>query len=66
VGISAAISILVAVLFGALSPLLFQRLHLDPNMATGPLVSTVVDALGLAIYFSIASGLINILEQSIP
>ncbi len=55
VGGSAALSITLAMLFGALSPLVLRRLHLDPNMATGPLVSTIVDVLGISVFFALST-----------
>jgi magnesium transporter len=39
---------------GALLPLLAEKLHIDPALVSGPLMSTLVDATGLLIYFSIA------------
>ncbi len=58
-GGSATISMVAAMLFGALSPLVLRRLHLDPNMATGPLVSTIVDVLGICVYFALSSALLE-------
>lgn len=59
VALSAFLSILTAVTFGALSPLILNRLKLDPSVATGPFVSTVVDVLGLGIYFFLSSWLVR-------
>ena len=59
VGLSAFFSILTAVTFGALSPLLLNRLKLDPGFATGPFVSTVVDVLGLGIYFVLSTWMLR-------
>ncbi|MEW5989247.1 MAG: magnesium transporter [Chloroflexota bacterium] len=39
---------------GALLPLLAARLKIDPTIVSGPVMSTLVDATGLFIYFSIA------------
>ena len=39
---------------GALLPLLAVRLKMDPALVSGPLMSTLVDATGLLIYFSVA------------
>lgn len=51
-------SILAIVLWatgtGALLPLLATRLRIDPTVVSGPAMSTLVDATGLFIYFSIA------------
>lgn len=59
VGLSAFLSILTAVTFGALSPLLLNRLKFDPSFATGPFVSTVVDVLGISIYFMLSTFLLG-------
>lgn len=39
---------------GALLPLLAARLRIDPTVVSGPVMSTLVDATGLFIYFTIA------------
>jgi magnesium transporter len=39
---------------GALLPLVAARLRIDPTVVSGPVMSTLVDATGLFIYFSIA------------
>jgi magnesium transporter len=43
-----------SVSMGALLPLVAARLGIDPAMVSGPVMSTLVDATGLLIYFSIA------------
>jgi len=54
VGVAMASAILVAVTMGALIPVLFKRLKVDPAIATGPFVSASNDATGLLIYFGVA------------
>ena len=39
---------------GATIPLLAQRLGIDPTVISGPLITTLVDASGLFIYFTVA------------
>jgi len=39
---------------GAILPLIANRLHIDPTVISGPVMSTLVDATGLFIYFSLA------------
>jgi magnesium transporter len=39
---------------GAILPLLASRLKIDPTVVSGPVMSTLVDATGLFIYFTIA------------
>jgi len=54
--ISGAMVILVvwANIVGALFPLLFYKLKLDPAVISSPFISTFVDVTGLLIYFNIA------------
>jgi len=56
VTVSLAIAAIVvwANALGSLLPLLAQRLRVDPAIVSGPVMSTLVDATGLFIYFSIA------------
>lgn len=39
---------------GAVVPIMCQRLRIDPTVVSAPLITTLVDATGLFIYFSIA------------
>jgi len=39
---------------GAILPLLATKLRIDPALVSGPLMSTLVDATGLIIYFIMA------------
>ncbi len=45
---------------GALLPILAAKFGLDPPIVSGPVMSTLVDATGLFIYFSIARLLLNL------
>jgi magnesium transporter len=45
---------------GALLPILAARLKIDPTVVSGPVMSTLVDATGLFIYFSIARIILHI------
>jgi len=47
--------VMLANLVGMSLPFLMTRLKLDPAVASSPLITTVMDALGLLIYFAIAS-----------
>jgi len=59
IALTVAASLLGVVTFGTLAgamlPLVLQRLRLDPASASAPLVATLVDVTGIAIYFSLAS-----------
>lgn len=50
--------IIVANCIGALLPFLFSKVKQDPAIASGPVITSIVDAAGLLIYFSLASWLI--------
>ena len=52
---SVAVICLWGTVVGAMLPLLFKRLGLDPGFASSPFVATFVDVTGIVIYFSIAS-----------
>lgn len=46
--------VLWANIIGSLLPLLAERLRVDPAVISGPVMSTLVDATGLIIYFTLA------------
>jgi magnesium transporter len=46
---------------GSLIPLLAQRFRIDPALVSAPLITTLVDATGLAIYLGIAKALLSAL-----
>lgn len=49
-----------AAAIGASVPILFQRLGIDPAVATNPIVTTTTDTVGVLIYFMIATLLLPI------
>ncbi len=49
-----AISLIMAKLVGCILPLLAKKIRLDPAVVASPLMTTIVDALALIIYCSIA------------
>jgi magnesium transporter len=59
VAFTVAVSLMGVVIWGTLSgsmlPFLLRRLKLDPASASAPAVATLVDVVGLLIYFSVAS-----------
>lgn len=50
------IIIMNASLFGAIIPFIFKKFNVDPALASGPLVATFNDVIGLLIYFSLLTG----------
>ncbi|MBR6057719.1 MAG: magnesium transporter [Victivallales bacterium] len=60
VTISLFCTIVCAKLIGCTLPMAAKRVHADPALMASPMLTTIVDALSLTIYFSIASVLINL------
>lgn len=50
--------VIVAKIMGCSLPIVAKLFRMDPAMMTGPLMSTVVDAVSLLIYFALANALI--------
>jgi magnesium transporter len=53
--------VLVANIVGALLPIAFFKLKIDPAVTSSPFLATVMDATGLLIYFSIAQVVLRFL-----
>jgi len=53
-------AILFAATMGALIPVVFRRLNVDPAIATGPFVSMTNDTTGILIYFGLATLLLHL------
>jgi magnesium transporter len=47
-------------IIGSVVPLLAQRFHIDPTVVSAPLITTLVDATGLAIYMLIAKLILHL------
>ncbi len=56
-GPAMAIGMSAASLLGAAMPIVLDIAGVDPAIASGPLVSTINDSLALAVYFSVATGM---------
>jgi len=53
VSISLGLVILVASLFGTFVPMTFEKLKIDPAIATGPFISVTNDIIGMLIYMGV-------------
>lgn len=60
VGISMLIIVLYANFLGVILPIVVYKCRLDPAIVSGPLLTTLVDAIGLIIYFSLAKAFLQI------
>lgn len=61
-GLVMAINVFVAVTLGTVLPMGFKRLKLDPAMISGPLLTTMLDAIGFLIFLSLISLALNVLK----
>ena len=53
-------TVVVAKFFGCTLPLLVKKIGLDPAVMASPIITTIVDAIALLIYFAIASAMLGI------
>ena len=45
---------LLASIAGTLIPILFKKLHIDPAVASGPLITTINDLVAVVTYYGLA------------
>lgn len=58
VSLTLLVTVIIAKLVGAILPMIAKKLGLDPAVMASPFITTIVDALSLVVYFSIASAFI--------
>jgi magnesium transporter len=54
VSVALVVTLLAANLTGALMPLILKKIKLDPALTAGPFIATIMDAVGITIYFNTA------------
>lgn len=59
-GLVMAMNVFVAVTLGTVLPMAMKRLKLDPALISGPLLTTMLDAVGFMIFLSLISAALNI------
>ena len=60
VGLTMIFVVMLGSLVGLSLPFLLHKLNLDPATASGPLVTTLADAVGVVVYFAIATSLLSL------
>jgi magnesium transporter len=60
VGISLFITVVMAKTVGSMLPMLAKSLRLDPALMASPLITTLVDAGSLMVYFNMSKALLGI------
>ncbi|MFA7673174.1 MAG: magnesium transporter [Clostridia bacterium] len=53
-------TVIIAVLCGAILPFIAKKVKLDPAIAVSPMITTIVDAFAVLIYFAVAKSLLGI------
>lgn len=54
VGISLIVAMVISSLVGTVVPMLFHKIHIDPAVASGPLITTVNDLVAVVVYYGLA------------
>lgn len=60
VGLTMIIIVIISNVIGMLLPFVLTKIKLDPAVASSPLITSIADAVGLTVYFSIATWLLKI------
>lgn len=58
VSMTLVVTVIISKVIGGLLPILAKKMKIDPAIMAGPLITTIVDALSLLIYFYIASSIL--------
>lgn len=66
IGISLAVAMMISGFNGAIIPIIFKKMKIDPAVASGPLISTINDLVGVVVYYGLTwIFLINILHLNL-
>ncbi len=60
VALALAVTVIVAKIIGSTLPILAKKIGFDPAVMASPLITTLVDAISLVLYFFIASAIMNL------
>jgi len=63
IGLSLCITMITAATVGTLLPLIFTKIKIDPAIAAGPFITTIVDVGSLLIYFGFGTFLFKIFSK---
>ena len=55
VGLAMAVNMTLATIIGTVTPFVLKRINVDPAIASGPVIATTIDVLGLAVYFTLVT-----------
>lgn len=55
VGIAMSLNMTIATMIGTCTPLILKKLKIDPAVASGPVIATTIDVVGLAVYLTLVT-----------
>jgi len=55
VGLAMSLNMTIATMIGTCTPLILKKLKFDPAVASGPVIATTIDVIGLAIYLTLVT-----------
>lgn len=55
VGAAMAANMTMATVIGTVTPFALKRINIDPAVASGPVIATTIDVIGLAVYFTMVT-----------
>lgn len=61
VALSIMVALIIGGMIGAVAPIIFSKLKIDPTLASGPLIITLNDLITVVIYFGLASVLLGLI-----
>ena len=53
IGIALVTAMMVSGLIGTITPMFFKRIHIDPAVASGPLITTINDLVAVVVYYGL-------------
>ena len=55
VGLAMTLNMTIATMIGTCTPLILKKLKFDPAVASGPVIATTIDVIGLAVYLTLVT-----------
>ncbi|MBE7711314.1 MAG: magnesium transporter [Cyanobacteria bacterium SIG31] len=55
VGAAMALNMTIATMIGTCTPLILKKMKIDPAVASGPVIATTIDVIGLAVYLTLVT-----------
>lgn len=60
ISLTTVVTVISAKLVGGILPIIAKKIGLDPAIMAGPIITTIIDALSLMVYFGIATALLGL------